>query len=155
MLLPFEVTWDAQGLDAAMTVYEVDDLGGASIVVGPTAMFNVPNTNTYLGWYRPQPGNCYLVLKAVYADSTFQEFDGDHSQSSETFFAQGQVMPTFDEIGGTVVDEEEVIGEAVDDESEINGYATDSDQTMGSTTEEESEVSGTASGTDDLTGQTD
>lgn len=87
----FEVTFEPANdeeapLPVAMSVYDTTN-GTPTLVAGPTAMVNVPDTNTYTGQYLPTLNHAYLILKAVYTDGTFQTFDSNYSQGSETIFA--------------------------------------------------------------------
>ena len=81
--LTFEVTYPTSRLPVAMSVY--DTTGDTPILVqGPTAMLNVSDTNTYIGNFTAQDNSTYLILKAVYTDDSFEYFNNDYSQGSET-----------------------------------------------------------------------
>lgn len=82
----FEATWDASGLPAAMSVYDVTGVSPV-LVSGPTAMISIPGSYSYYGKFTPQAGKEYFILKAIYVDGSFAAFDPDHAQSTETIRA--------------------------------------------------------------------
>lgn len=107
--LAFEVTFDRDDLDVAMSVYDVTGVSPV-LVQGPTAMQLVVG-NTYKGVFTPEAGKNYLVLKAVYLSNTFAALDPDYSQGSETMRAEYVNLPTSAcEITGFIESNNEIIG---------------------------------------------
>jgi len=86
--LSFEVTFDADDLDVAMSVY--DDSGEEPVLLlSPFAMDLVAaGLNTYRGKFTPEAGKNYIIVKGVYTDDTFETFDTNYSQGSESVYAQ-------------------------------------------------------------------
>jgi hypothetical protein len=84
--LPFEVTFDANNLFVAMSVYETTN-SMPTLVQGPQAM-NVVIGNTYIDKFTGSAGRSYLIFKAVYTDGTFTVLDDNYSQGSETIVCQ-------------------------------------------------------------------
>jgi hypothetical protein len=85
--LPFEVTYSNPGLPVALSVFDITG-GQQTLVSGPTAMVNVVD-NTYVGYWTALAGHSYLIFKAVYTDTTFDQIDITYSQGTETIQASG------------------------------------------------------------------
>lgn len=84
--LSFEVTYDSSTLPVAMSVF--DTSGGSPVLVaGPDAMTVLPGTNTYYGKFTATPTKNYVIVKAVYTDEDFTDFDPLYSQGSESIVA--------------------------------------------------------------------
>lgn len=83
----FEVTFDSGELNVAMSVYDTTT-GSAILISGPTAMINIPGTNTYWKSFTPTVQRSYIIFKAVYTDDTFETLDTDYSQGSESIIAE-------------------------------------------------------------------
>lgn len=87
--LSCEVTFDEDDLHVAMSVY--DDTGAEPVLLlSPFAMTLVAG-NTYRGKFTGLDGKNYIVIKAVYTDNSFTEFDDNYSQGSESIVAQALV----------------------------------------------------------------
>lgn len=84
--LTFEVTFDANNLNVGMSVYDTTS-SMPTLVQGPLAMANVIG-NTYIGKFTGNPGQTYLIFKAVYTDGTFTTLDTDYSQGSESIVCE-------------------------------------------------------------------
>lgn len=87
----FEVTFPPDGSDSsplpvAMSVYDTTS-GSPTQVQAPAAMTYVPDTNSYVGRFSPILNHSYLILKAVYEDSSYAAFDDDYAQATETVYA--------------------------------------------------------------------
>jgi hypothetical protein len=97
--LSFEVTFDANDLPVAMSVY--DDSGVAPVLLlSPFAMALVAG-NTYRGKFTAENGKAYIVIKAVYTDGTFATLDPNYAQGSESMVAQ-YLTPAAQSIVGLV-----------------------------------------------------
>lgn len=117
--LSFEVTYDAGGLNVAMSIYDLS--GFPTLVSGPTAMDNVVG-NTYVGAFTPSPMKKYLVSKAVYTDNTFTTFHPDYSQSSETFLTESFSSDIQPDLDGTIDDAPgDIQGELNDVDDSLSG----------------------------------
>ena len=84
--LTFEVTFDANGLNVALSVYDTSGVTPL-LVQGPSAMSNIIGY-TYIGKFTPTAGRNYLIYKAVYTDNTFTVLDSNYSQGSESIIAE-------------------------------------------------------------------
>lgn len=85
VVLAFEVTFDSPYLDVGMSVY----LDGPSptLAQGPTPMNHVV-ANTYRGQFLGTAGSCYIIIKAVYTDSSLTVMSPDYAQGSESIVVQ-------------------------------------------------------------------
>lgn len=82
----FEVTFDANNLHVAMSVYDVTG-STPTLVQGPSAMQLVADY-TYQGKFTPDAGSKYVIIKAVYTDNTFGTLSPDYAQGSESIVGQ-------------------------------------------------------------------
>lgn len=109
----YEVTFDANNLHVAMSVYDVT--GGSPVLVqGPTAMPLVADY-TYSGKFTAAIGHQYVMIKAVYTDNSFATLSPDYSQGSESvvgvdFTPSGGGGGTTCEVVGIVIPDVTVVG---------------------------------------------
>lgn len=84
--LSFEVTFDSPGLSVGMSVY---DTSGSSpvLVQGPTLMALVFE-NTYSAKFIAVATKTYVIVKAVYTDSSLATVDSNYAQGSESIIAE-------------------------------------------------------------------
>ncbi len=82
--LCFDATFDDDGLDVGMEVYETTS-GSAVLLGSVTAMTNVPGTNGYVGFFTPEFGKRYYVNMAVYTDGDLDTRDTGRNQLSDSF----------------------------------------------------------------------
>ena len=80
--LSFEVTFDSDSLNVAMSVYDTTS-GSPILVQGPLAMASV-YASTYFGRFTGLSGRTYVLVKAVYTDNTFTTLSPDYAQGSES-----------------------------------------------------------------------
>lgn len=85
--LPFEVTYDRGDLNVAMSVYDVTT-GTPDLVQGPDGMLNISDTNTYFGTFAGLAGKTYVIIKAVYTDDNYTDFDNEYAQGSDSITVQ-------------------------------------------------------------------
>lgn len=108
--LSFEVTFDSSALDVGMTVY--DDTGAYPDYVTFIPMILVYG-NTYRGKFTAQNGKSYILVKAVYTDDTFTDFNLNYSQGSESIYAKNPdngSTPNLDSVIGYVEPSPTVVG---------------------------------------------
>lgn len=79
--IPFEVTYDAPGLNVAYSVLELQN-GVFTQILGPLAMQN-PIGSTYAGFFEADEKKSYVIHKAVYTDGIFATIDENYFQSSD------------------------------------------------------------------------
>jgi hypothetical protein len=111
--LVFEVTFDANDLNVAMSVYDTTGVSPV-LVQGPTAMVLVADY-TYSGKFTGSTGHTYVIIKAVYTDGSFVTLSPNYSQGSESiigvdFGGGGSTQSSTCEILGFVDNNNPVIG---------------------------------------------
>lgn len=84
--LTFEVTFDSNSLNVAMSVYDTSSTNPV-LLQGPTAMTSIVG-NTYIGKFTPPLTRPYMILKAVYTDNTFATLSPNYAQGTESIIAQ-------------------------------------------------------------------
>lgn len=99
--LSFEVTFDSPSLNVGMSVYDTT-APSPNLVQGPTLMVNVL-AGTYVGKFTPTTGRSYVIVKAVYTDSSLTTLSPDYSQGSESIIAQAIGGGGSSSAGGAVV----------------------------------------------------
>lgn len=121
--LSFEVTFDRNDLNVAMSVYEIVDLV-STLVFGPEEMVNIVG-NTYVGEFTAQPNKTYVIFKAVYTNDSFTTLDSNYSQGSESI-----VTVTSGGGGGGSSDCGDIVG-LVDSNNEVTGYVDNNNVVVG------------------------
>jgi len=95
--LSFEITFDANDLPVAMTVY--DDTGSAPVLLlSPFAMVLVYG-NTYRGKFTAEAGKNYIIVKSVYTDFNYTDLSPDYIQGSESIVAMNLIAPVQSIVG--------------------------------------------------------